>query len=68
MGADCIITADTTYHFASDYKEMGISILDVGHFASEQITFFSVMERLKEKFKDIEIVTSKVEEDPFSFY
>mgnify|MGYP000989670466 CR=1 FL=1 len=68
LGADCIITGDTTYHFASDYKEMGISILDVGHFASEQITFFSVMERLKEKFKDIEIVTSKVEEDPFSFY
>ena len=68
FGADCIITGDTTYHFASDYKEMGISILDVGHFASEQITFFSVMERLKEKFKDIEIVTSKVEEDPFSFY
>ena len=47
---------------------MGISILDVGHFASEQIIFFNVMERLKEKFKDIEIVTSKVEEDPFSFY
>lgn len=68
LGADCIITGDTTYHFASDYKEMGISILDVGHFASEQIIFFNVMERLKEKFKDIEIVTSKVEEDPFSFY
>ena len=38
LGADCIITGDTTYHFASDYKEMEISILDVGHFASEQIT------------------------------
>lgn len=68
LGADCIVTGDTTYHFASDYKEMGISILDVGHFASEQIIFFNVMERLKEKFKDIEIVASKVEEDPFSFY
>ena len=44
LGADCIITGDTTYHFASDYKEMEISILDVGHFASEQITFFNVME------------------------
>lgn len=68
LGADCIITGDTTYHFASDYKEMGISILDVGHFASEQIVFFFVMKKLKEKFKDIEFITSKVEEDPFSFY
>ena len=68
LGADCIITRDTTYHFASDYKEMEISILDVGHFASEQITFFNVMENLKEKFKDVEFITSTVEEDPFSFY
>ncbi len=68
LGADCIITGDTTYHFASDYKEMEISILDVGHFASEQITFFNVMEILKEKFKDVEFITSTVEEDPFSFY
>ena len=68
LGADCIITGDTTYHFASDYKEMEISILDVGHFASEQITFFNVMENLKEKFKDVEFITYTVEEDPFSFY
>lgn len=68
LGADCIITGDTTYHFASDYKEKKISILDVGHFASEQITFFNVMENLKEKFKDVEFITSTVEEDPFSFY
>ena len=68
LGADCIITGDTTYHFASDYKEMEISILDFGHFASEQITFFNVMENLKEKFKDVEFITSTVEEDPFSFY
>lgn len=68
LGADCIITGDTTYHFASDYKEMEISILDVGHFASEQITFFNVMENLKEKFKDVEFIISTVEEDPFSFY
>lgn len=68
LGADCIITGDTTYHFASDYKELGISILDVGHFASEQLVFFNVMKKLEEKFRDIEFITSKVEEDPFNFY
>lgn len=68
MGADCIITGDTTYHFASDYKEMGISIVDVGHFASEQVVFFEVMNKLKDQFKDIEFVLSKVEEDPYTFY
>jgi dinuclear metal center YbgI/SA1388 family protein len=67
MGADCIITGDTTYHFASDYKEMGINIIDVGHFASEQIVFFEVMNNLRDKFKNIEFLTSKVEEDPYTF-
>ena len=52
--------------FSKDFVR--INILDVGHFASEQVTFFNVMERLKEKFSDVEFITSKVEEDPFSFY
>ena len=65
-GADCIITGDTTYHFASDYKEMGINIIDVGHFASEQIVFFNVMSSIVEKFDDIEFLFSKAEEDPYT--
>ena len=67
MGVDTIITGDTTYHFASDYKEMGINILDVGHFASEQMVFFEVMKPIKNKFIDIEFIESDVEEDPFIF-
>ena len=66
-GADCIITGDTTYHFASDYKEMGINIIDVGHFASEQIVFFNVMNNIIEKFNDIEFILSTTEEDPYTF-
>lgn len=66
-GADCIITGDTTYHFASDYKEMGINIIDAGHFASEQIVFFNVMKNIIDKFKDVEFILSKVEEDPYTF-
>ena len=68
LGVDTIITGDTTYHFASDYKEMGINIIDVGHFGSEQIVFFNVMKKLKEKFDDVEFITSNVEVDPYNFY
>ena len=67
LGVDTIITGDTTYHFASDYKEMGINILDVGHFASEQMVFFEVMKPIKNKFIDIQFIESDVEEDPFVF-
>lgn len=67
LGVDCIITGDTTYHFASDFKEMGISIIDAGHFATESIAFFNTLEFLKEKFKDVEFITSKKCNDPYEF-
>lgn len=67
LGVDTVITGDTTYHFASDYKEMGINILDVGHFASEQIIFFNVMKQIESKFNNVIFIRSSVEEDPFTF-
>lgn len=67
LGVDCIITGDTTYHFASDFKEMGISIIDAGHFSTEFIAFLDSLEFLKEKFKDVEFITSKKCNDPYDF-
>ncbi|WP_300382975.1 Nif3-like dinuclear metal center hexameric protein [Clostridium sp.] len=66
-GADCIITGDTTYHYASDYKEMGVSIIDTGHFYSEWIVFQMVMNRLKENFEGIDLIASNKSEDPYIF-
>lgn len=68
MGADCIITGDTTYHFASDYKEMGITIIDAGHFSTEWLVFLEVMKKLENKFQDVEFITSKKVKDPYTFF
>lgn len=51
MGADCIITGDTTYHYASDFKEEGISIIDAGHFGTEWIGMKVVGEWLQNRIK-----------------
>lgn len=67
MGADCIITGDTTYHFASDCKENGISIIDIGHFLSEWKVFLKVMDRVKESVTDIEFIESNKVNDPYDF-
>jgi len=32
---DCIITGDTTYHYVSDFNELGVAIIDGGHFETE---------------------------------
>lgn len=63
LGAQCIITGDTTYHYASDYTEEGISIIDVGHFETEWPAFKMfgelLQEQLKEKEYDVEIIISE---------
>ena len=67
LGVDTVITGDTTYHFASDYKEMGINIIDIGHFGSEWTIFLKVMEGLYKDFKDVEVIESKKCKDPYTF-
>ena len=70
-GAELIITGDTTYHFVSDYKEMGMCILDIGHFKSEWPVLIEVNKKLEKQLKDmgesVEFIISKKSEDPYSF-
>lgn len=68
LGADLIITGDTTYHFVSDYREMGLNILDIGHFNSEWPVLINVSEKIKEKLNgNVEFFISKASKDPFEF-
>lgn len=67
LGADCIISGDTTYHFASDFKEMGISIIDAGHFATEWTPFLNTLEFLIDKFPKVQFINSKQCIDPYEF-
>lgn len=68
LGADCIITGDTTYHFVSDFREMNISIIDAGHFKTEYLAFLKTLDFLREKFKNVEFIESKINEDPYEFF
>ncbi|KGM97893.1 hypothetical protein Z968_01630 [Clostridium novyi A str. 4552] len=69
MGADCIITGDTTYHIISDYNEDGISVIDGGHFPTEWLAFKDICMRLQEKIKEAgfenKIVFSETAKDPY---
>ena len=68
LGVDCIITGDTTYHFASDYKEMGVTIIDAGHFSTEWSIFLKIMKKIEKSFEEVEFRHSKVSKDPYTFF
>lgn len=71
LGADCVITGDTTYHYVSDYTEEGIAIIDAGHFETEWISMKVIAKLLEEKFnsidKTIKVHISKESVSPYKY-
>lgn len=73
---DLFITGDVKYHVAQKAKELGIAILDVGHFGSENIFTENFYELFKREYdnsvkeldisENCNIIKSHVELNPFS--
>ncbi len=64
---DLLLSGDIKYHTALDAREMGLCVLDVGHFASERIIVTKLKRLLENRFDKVEIVCSSLEEDPFIY-
>lgn len=65
MGADTIITGDLKYHTCLDYAGDHFSIIDAGHFPTEQIIKDMFYEILKNT--DVELIKSN-QQDIFNIY
>jgi len=50
---DCIITGDTTYHYVSDINELGIAVIDGGHFETEWPAMKIVAKNLEVKLTQL---------------
>ena len=64
-GADVIITGDVKYHDAQDALDMGMCIVDCGHFETEDI-FKDVMKRFLDSIEEINVIKSDVYLNPFT--
>lgn len=67
-GCQIFITGDVKYHSAQKAKELGINLLDLGHFATEKIFVDNVEAWLKDRLTNekVEVIKSKVNLNPFS--
>lgn len=66
MGADVYITGDMTFHTAQEAEEIGLAVIDAGHYI-EKVMKQATKEMLEKTFAetDLKIITSKVNTDPF---
>ena len=71
-GADVLVTGDIKYHDARDAEDLGIALIDAGHFHTEIIMVNAVSNRLNLMLKEAgfdgcEVLPSSVESDPFKY-
>ncbi len=58
--ADVYITGDMKFHEAQEAQRLGLPVLDVGHYASENGAMAYLGQKLSEAFSDLQVDVSKV--------
>lgn len=67
-GCQLFVTGDVKYHDAIKAKEMGINVIDAGHYGTEKIFVPNMAKQLKDALRDnVEIFQSSIDINPFDF-
>ena len=65
-GCDTLVTGEATFHTCLEAEARGMSLVLLGHFASERFAVETLAELLKVSFESTEIWSSATERDPLS--
>ena len=67
-GCDTFVTADVKYNQFWDAQDLGLNLIDAGHFPTENPIVAVLAEQLAEQFPDIEVMISEKHTDCMKFY
>ena len=67
-GCDTFVTADVKYNQFWDAHDLGLNLIDAGHFATENPVIAVLAEALAEQFPGIEVKISESHRDCMKFY
>ena len=67
-GCDTFVTADLKYNQFWDAKELGLNLIDAGHFHTENPVIAVLAGKLAAMFPDVEIKISETHSDCMKFY
>ncbi len=66
-GCDILVTGEATFHTCLESRARGVSLVLLGHFASERFAVETLAELLGASFESLEIWASATERDPLSW-
>ena len=66
-GADVLVTGEIKHHEINAANALGVNIIDAGHFKSEDIVIFTLLERLNGAFPEITFTKSQIYSDKMKY-
>ncbi len=67
-GCDTFVTADVKYNQFRDAHDLGLNLIDAGHFHTERPVCDMVAEKLAKAFPEIEVKVSENQQEVMKFY
>lgn len=67
-GCDTFLTADVKHHQFLQARELGLNLVDAGHFPTENVIIPVLREKLAARFPGTQFVQSRISVQPESFY
>ena len=67
LGCDTFVTADLKYNQFADARDLGLNLIDAGHYPTENLVCETMARYLETQFPDLEILRSTVHEDVVKF-
>ena len=67
-GCDTLVTADVKYNQFWDAAELGLNLIDAGHFYTENPVCRPLAEKLQEAFPEVQVVLSERHRDCMKFF
>ena len=67
LGCDTFVTADLKYNMFADAKDLGLNLIDAGHFPTENLICNTLASFLKKEFPDLDVILAKKHTDVVKF-
>lgn len=67
QGCDTFVTSDVKYNQFLDARDLGVNLIDAGHYPTENVVFPVLVQKLREAFPEVEVLPTDRHKEVFSY-
>ena len=67
LGCDTFVTSDVKYNQFLDARDLGVNLIDAGHYPTENVVCPVLVQKLRETFPEVEVLMTARHKEVFSY-